>query len=267
MRTRRLSASAITVVVLSVLLVMAVTIGSTLAWFASQDSATGSFILGEPVLVSVTDASANDTETLTMLIASDNLLPGMRIDPDIAISLQPSTTATILRARIDSAVVGGTGDNTLLNQNFRDVLTPIIAGAWVLNESDGWYYFLGDAGLDARVMNTPTEDSVLTAPEFGSTNADYDTALTAPRSLGDPAENTTLASVVSGATVKTIPFLTTSFRLPTTITNEYALAQINVVFYIEALQDFIIIDDANVLPTLGNAKTIMDSISTYTPAE
>lgn len=267
MRTRRLSASAITVVVLSVLLIMAVTIGSTLAWFASQDSATGSFILGEPVVVSVTEADGTDTETLTMLIASDNLLPGMRVNPDIAVSLQPSTTATILRARIDSSVTGGTGDNETLNQNFRDVLTPIIAGAWVLNVDDGWYYFLGDAGLDARVMNTPTEDSVLTTPEFGSTNADYDTALTAPRNFGDPAEDTVLASVVSGTVIKTIPFLTTAFRLPTTITNEYATAQINVLFHVEALQDFIVIEDANVLPTLGYAKTIMDSISTYAPVE
>lgn len=256
-----MTASTVALIVLSVLLVISVATGATLAWFASQDNAVGTFTLGQPVVVSVTDAAGADATELNMTIASTNLLPGMLISPDVAVTLQPSTTATIMRARIDSEVVGGTGDPATLNQSFRDVLTPVISDAWVLYDTDGWYYFLGAGGLDARVMNTPAETSGLATPEFGSTVADYDAALLAPRTMLATPENTVLASIVSGAAPKTIEFLVNDFRLPTDITNEYANAQINLTFYIEALQDYLVVGDTNVLPTLANAKTLMDTLT------
>ena len=264
MRTRKLSAGAIGVIVLSVLLVMSVTVTGTLAWFASQDNAAGQFVLGEPVIVSVTQADTTDTTTLAMTIASEFLLPGMLITPDIAVTLQPSTTATIMRARIDSTVSGGTGDVAVLNQNFRDVLTPVINAGWVLNDTDGWYYFLGEGGLDARVMNTPAETSELGTPEFGATVADYDAALITARNWDATPEDTVLASVVPGATTKTVPFLVNAFRLPTAITNEYATATIDLTFYIEAVQDFLVVGGTNVLPTLTNSTTVFEEISPYT---
>lgn len=265
MRTKKLSASSVALIVLSVLLVISVTTGATLAWFASQDNAAATFILGEPVIVSVTEADGSDSTVLDMAIDSTNLLPGMLIVPDVAVTLDASTTATIMRARIDSVVTGGAGDNAVLNTAFRDELTPVISQSWVYYDTDGWYYFLGDAGLNSRVMNTTAEASALGAPDFGATTAEYDPVLTGPRSLEVVETDTVLASVVPGGTAQTIDFLTTSFRLPTDITNEYANADISLTFYVEALQDYLVITDTNVLPTLDNAKTIMDSISTYVP--
>jgi len=264
MRTKRLTASAVAVIVLSVLLVMSVTAAGTLAWFASQDNAAGQFTLGEPVVVSVTQADTTDSSELYMTIASDLLLPGMLITPDIAVTLDPSTTATILRARMDTVVTGG-GDNTALNDSFRGVLTPVINTGWVYNDADGWYYFLGESGLDARVMNTPAETSALGTPEFGATIADYDAALIASRNWEATQADTVLASVVSGATAKTIPFLVNAFRLPTDITNEYGNSTIDATFTIEALQDYLVVGGTNVLPTLANATTVFDEVSTYTP--
>lgn len=263
MRNKRLSASGIAVVALSVLLVLSVSVGATLAWFASQSAATGDFALGEPVIVSVTDIGGSDTTTLAMTIASENLLPGMRITPDIAVTLAPSTTATILRARLDSVATGGGGTPEELNQQFIDVLTDVIDEGWVLNEDDGWYYYLGNTGADAREMLAPAETSGLATPEFGATTADYDDAVTAPRTWEADKESTVLASVVPGAAAKTIGFLTEGFRLPTTITNEYAGTEINISFFVEALQDYLVIGDTNVLTSLDNATTLFNEISTY----
>lgn len=262
MRAKRISASTIAIIVLSVLLVMSVTVAGTVAWFASLDNAAGNFTLGEPVIVSVTQADSTDSSELVMTIPSNTLLPGMLITPDIAVSLSPSTTATILRARIDTTVTG-VENNEALNAYFRGVLTPVINNAWVLNEDDGWYYFLGAGGLDARVMVTPAEDSDLVTPEFGATNADYGEALLTARSWETNKGDTVLASVVSGTATKTIPFLIEPFRLPTEITNEYATATIDIIFYVEAVQDFLVVDGNNVLPTLTNATGVFNSFSTY----
>ena len=261
MRTKKLSASAIAVIVLSVLLIVSVTAGATFAWFASQDNAAGSFLLGEPVVVSVTQADTTDTETLSMVIASENLLPGMLITPDIAVTLDASTTATVLRARIVTTVTGTiTGNLADLNTAFNTQLTGVVSGGWVLNTDDGWYYFLGASGLDSRVMLTPAETSALVTPEFGNTVADYDVAVVGGRAWEATAGDTVLASVVSGATTKTVPFLTTPFRLPDTITNDFADAQINIDFDVQALQDYVVVGDVNVLPTRDNVKTIMDTL-------
>jgi len=261
-KRKKISASATAAVVLAVLLVVATTVSATLAWFASRDSAAGSMTLGQPVIVNVTQADASAATALTFEVASDYLLPGMLITPDIAVTLQASNTATILRARLDSTVEGvSTALADQLNDDFRDVLTPRINAGWRLNEDDGWYYFLGTTGQNARVMTTTAEASTLTTPVFGATLAEYGAVVAAPRAWETTQSATVLGSLVPGAAAHTVDFLTNDFRLPTTITNEFANAEIILTFQVEALQDFLVISDANVLPTLANAITIFNIVA------
>lgn len=259
MKGKKLSASAITIIVLSVLLVVSVAVAATLAWFAGQDSASGTLVLGQPVNVLVTDINGNDTENLNLTISADTLLPGMRIAPNIAVTLQPSTTASILRAKFDVTVANEPQNGTFAD-DFRNQITDEISNAWRFNEEDGWYYYLGGSGDGARVMETTAEASTLTAPEFGTTTADYGDVVTGYRNWNETKTETVLASVVSGGANKTITFVSDAFRLPTSLTNEYAGTTISIEFEVEALQDYLVVSDSNVLPTLVNAQTIFNSL-------
>jgi flagellar basal body-associated protein FliL len=93
----------IVIFALSILLTMSITFGMTYAWFASKDSADKSVMLGQEVMVHVSNASGTTTSgenNLSFTVAGSQLLPGMKITPNIAVTLQASTTATIMRARL-----------------------------------------------------------------------------------------------------------------------------------------------------------------------
>lgn len=257
MKMRRLSASGVAVVALAVLLVISVSIGATLAWFASQDSAGGTFTLGSPVIVTVTDTSQQDTSTLAITIPSETLLPGVLIDPDIVVTLSASTTATILRASL-TVLATDVVDAETLQQSFVEALSDSIAAGWKYNGDDNYYYYLGTPGDDARVMETPAETSALTDPEFGATLADYGVAVATVRDWDENVGDTVLASVVPGAAAKSVNFLTQTFRLPTTLTNEVANSTITINFVVDAVQDYLVVGDTNVLPTVDNAATIFN---------
>ena len=98
----------IAAIVLSVLLIMSVTAGATLAWFASRDRATSTLTMGEAVVVTIgTDYKQGDGSLAMKLPvdqATGKLLPGMSITPNIKVNLQKSNTNALLRARFITTV-------------------------------------------------------------------------------------------------------------------------------------------------------------------
>lgn len=92
----------IAAIVLSVLLIMSVTAGATLAWFASRDNAVNSLVMGEAVIVTIgEDYRQGDGEIAMTLPVPEGqgLLPGMSVTPNIRVHLQQSNTNALVRAR------------------------------------------------------------------------------------------------------------------------------------------------------------------------
>lgn len=107
-RLKKLNGSMIAAIVLSVLLIMSITTGATLAWFASRDSATNSLTMGEAVIVTIGEDYKQGDGELAMNLpvnkATNGLLPGMSVTPNIKVQLQKSNTNALLRARFITTV-------------------------------------------------------------------------------------------------------------------------------------------------------------------
>lgn len=107
-RIKKLNGSMVAAIVLSVLLIMSITIGSTLAWFASRDSANANLTMGEAVVVTIGEDYKQGNGALSMALpvdtATGGLLPGMAITPNIKVQLQKSNTNALLRARFITTV-------------------------------------------------------------------------------------------------------------------------------------------------------------------
>ncbi len=252
----------IMLIVVSVLLVYVVTSSFTMAWFAGTDEGSTMFAFGGAVVVEVANqhGALSDGEPVEMDYSADYLLPGMRVIPFVYTMLKQSSTTAIMRARIDTSVTGLTPEqNEQLNIWFRTAFSSQIDQAWALNATDGWYYFLGSNNSGTMVMTQTASSSGLTTPVYGTTYANYIPATN--RTITN--QNTVLGSVYPGAGNTILPFLTKDFRIPFHITEEFANATINLTFYVEALQDYLINTETeeNILPTLQNAKTIFDSIT------
>ena len=107
-RLKKLNGSMIAAIVLSVLLIMSVTAGATLAWFGSRDSASASLTMGEAIVVTVGEDYKQGEGELAMNLpvdqATGGLLPGMTVTPNVKVQLQQSNSNALLRARFITSV-------------------------------------------------------------------------------------------------------------------------------------------------------------------
>ena len=107
-KLKKLNGSMIAAIVLSVLLIMSITTGATLAWFASRDSAKNSLVMGEAVVVTIGEDYKQGDGKLAMNLpvdrATGGLLPGMSVTPNVKVQLQQSNTNALLRARFITSV-------------------------------------------------------------------------------------------------------------------------------------------------------------------
>lgn len=262
MQTTKENISKLLLVLVSTLLVIVATISITVAWFADYDFGSANLTLAGGIYVEVANEHGilADGEPISIEFNADKLLPGMVVIPKIYTVLRPTNNTAVMRARLDAKVTGlSAADNAQLALWFLQSYTPKIDTSWQLYEQDGWYYFLGSEATGTFVMTEPAESSSLTAPIYGVTNANYTPATN--RVITD--QNTVIGSVNSGVSNLALPFLNNNFRIPKEINNTYSNANIELTFYVEALQDFIIVGGENVLPTIANVKTIMDAHTTY----
>lgn len=112
-KLKKLNGSMIAAIVLSVLLIMSLTAGATLAWFSSRDNGSRTLTMGEAIVVTVSDEDPDKTYrqgagTLAMALpineTAGGLIPGMAIQPNIKIQLQKSNTNALVRARFITTV-------------------------------------------------------------------------------------------------------------------------------------------------------------------
>ncbi len=140
LKSKRFNGSMAAVVVLAVILAIAVTAGATLAWFASQDSATTDFAMSDSVIVAVADeAGALTSDQLDFQIPAGFLVPGMTIYPTVYADIETSTTSALLRALVDVSVVFSN--------------KTVIPAGWNLVDAEPDYYTDGDyAGTDLTTL-------------------------------------------------------------------------------------------------------------------
>lgn len=105
-RLKKLNGSMIVAIVLSVLLILSVSAGATLAWFGSRDSASTSLTMGEAIVVTVGEDYKQGEGKLAMNlpVSEGGLLPGMVVTPNVKIQLQKSNSNALLRARFITTV-------------------------------------------------------------------------------------------------------------------------------------------------------------------
>ena len=110
---RKLSTSTIAIIVLSILLVVSIVIGVTLAYFTATTEATGDITLGDPVTISLTQGGAS----VSALTFPGDALPGSVYDQEIGIKAPANMTEALMRAKLiitntDGASVNVQADTT-----------------------------------------------------------------------------------------------------------------------------------------------------------
>lgn len=152
---RKINASTVAIIVLSVLLVASIAIGATLAFFTAEADVTGTITLGDPVSIQITQGGS----AVTTLTFTDDAMPGTVYDQAIGVLVPTNTSNSLLRAKI--VLTDADGGST-------DV-TSTTTASWVDNDADGYYYYNGVAKAG---------DSI-----------DFITSITVPTSLTNEAAN------------------------------------------------------------------------------
>lgn len=286
MTTKKIGASTIALIVVSVLLIMSLTVTATLAWFMDNDSANSpNILMGERVEVTIDrsdvtggmDANKDEAE-FDVVIFADAVVPGMKVAPNLRVYIADSTTTVVLRTRLSVTVTGGSGitgeQRIQLQEDIIAAIVDELGDDWVYVEIDGtsyddkagkgWFYYLGNAASSSYThVMTRTAEGV---GESGGTKLvdGYDAefiATTNGRAANADA-STVAATINSNGTERAIYFFNPAnqfFRIPTSLDNNYAGATITLTFEAEVIQDFLLDadEDYTVLPTISDIARIL----------
>jgi predicted ribosomally synthesized peptide with SipW-like signal peptide len=205
----------VTIIVLSVLLAISLVVGTTFAWFASNDTASRTITLGDPVELNIVDQELNSSDSFKFaFIAGDLLVPGMKVNVFAKAQFKQSNTPALLRAKINVAVK----DSTASPQDIADLQASLNASLqasvatsgnykWVFNggeDGDNWWYYLG--------TNPVVTEDITQSVMQRIYNNNEDKAL------------------------RTITFIDGFFIFPTSVDNTFAHSKITFTFEVEGLQ-------------------------------
>lgn len=120
-KAKRFNLSMALVVVLSVLLTLAISVGATLAWFSDTDFGTTELEMSGAVLVKLA-SNAEDEDDYEKAVGgqvvfnrpADLLQPGMTITPEIYTVIQGSTTSSLVRIRLEVTASWDEGNTSYL---------------------------------------------------------------------------------------------------------------------------------------------------------
>lgn len=242
-------------------LVLVATTTFTMAWFSASDTASNSdLILGEPINLEIeTEGDGH----FAVQVAGSELLPGMEVAPSLKVTFDASTTPALLRARISTSFAGGPVANTL-QQDLQTSLENELTNAWVAYGD--WFYFIGNASTSTYVMTRTMEGVGGLGGTTLIAESDAEYVVSSNRVAATPVEDTVLGSIYPGASTKEIWFFnpsSQSFRLPTSLTDEYAGGTLTFDFEVQAVQDLLLDEEESntVLPTIDNAQIAFSSLA------
>ena len=153
---RGVSGSTIAIITLSILLLSAIGIGITLAYFTASTNVTGNITLGDPVTISITQGGASASS----LTFPGDALPGTVYSQAIGVQAPAEMTEALLRAKL--TISNTDGASTSVEATTTD--------DWQTGEDD-YYYYNGTVNADDQI--------------------DFITAITVPTSLTNADANKT----------------------------------------------------------------------------
>lgn len=292
---KRIDYKGILLLVLVVGMVFALSITGTLAWFTDRDNASTDITLGQAVTVQITDSSKVSRDGKVFEIPAGILgLPGTKLPADLNVTLGASTTAQVLRVKFGVEVEFNTTptevptgwtveseggatytDGTLTGKTLTEAWEIVVKSAFdTLADSevadgweaysDGFYYYLGTSSDGTKIMTKHSDEKATTDSAWGVTTARYK----AGEDRTSIAADTTLASIIPGATSLKVEFLVNpDFRLPVEWTNQVAEATISVVFEAQVIQDQITnaAGTSTVLPNVTDVSRILNGLYPVQP--
>ncbi len=153
---RGVSGSTIAIITLSILLLAAIGIGITLAYFTASTNVTGNITLGDPVTISITQGGASASS----LTFPGDALPGTVYSQAIGVQAPAEMTEALMRAKLTISNTDGASTS----------VEATTTGDWQSGEDD-YYYYNGTVNADDQI--------------------DFITAITVPTSLTNADANKT----------------------------------------------------------------------------
>lgn len=164
---RGVSGSTIAIITLSILLLAAIGIGITLAYFTASTNVTGNITLGDPVTISITQGGASASS----LTFPGEALPGTVYSQAIGVQAPVEMTEALMRAKLTISNTDGATTN----------VEATTTGDWQTGEDD-YYYYNGTVNASDQI--------------------DFITAITVPTSLTNADANKTFTVDVVVETIQ-----------------------------------------------------------------
>ncbi len=164
---RGVSGSTIAIITLSILLLAAIGIGITLAYFTASTNVTGNITLGDPVTISITQGGASASS----LTFPGEALPGTVYSQAIGVQAPAEMTEALMRAKLTISNTDGATTN----------VEATTTGDWQTGEDD-YYYYNGTVNASDQI--------------------DFITAITVPTSLTNADANKTFTIDVVVETIQ-----------------------------------------------------------------
>lgn len=161
------SGSTIAIITLSILLLAAIGIGITLAYFTASTNVTGNITLGDPVTISITQGGASASS----LTFPGEALPGTVYSQAIGVQAPAEMTEALMRAKLTISNTDGATTN----------VEATTTGDWQTGEDD-YYYYNGTVNASDQI--------------------DFITAITVPTSLTNADANKTFTVDVVVETIQ-----------------------------------------------------------------
>lgn len=155
-------------------LIAAVGIGSTLAYFTSQDSNENIFTLGNVgITLEETTEEEGNNEVMEDGIAFFDVLPGQEISKMPLVNVNSDSQECYIRVKMDlvwDGEVEGDEVAAITDENMQDLKDGLTVGdGWSYNEIDGYYYY--GMALNAGESTTPLFDMVMIPSNWGNATA------------------------------------------------------------------------------------------------
>ena len=153
---RGVSGSTIAIIALSILLLTAIGIGITLAYFTSTTNVTGNITLGDPVTISITQGGAS----VSSLTFDGDALPGTVYSQSIGVQAPSEMTEALMRAKLTITNTDGATTN----------VEASTSSDWQLGD-DQYHYYKGTVNADDKIdfITTITVPTSLTNADTNKT--------------------------------------------------------------------------------------------------
>ena len=153
---RGVSGSTIAIIALSILLLTAIGIGITLAYFTSTTNVTGNITLGDPVTISITQGGAS----VSSLTFDGDALPGTVYSQSIGVQAPSEMTEALMRAKLTITNTDGATTN----------VEASTTSDWQLGD-DQYHYYKGTVNADDKIdfISTITVPTSLTNADANKT--------------------------------------------------------------------------------------------------